>query len=651
MIDMSVNRVFLRGDRQFWLGMAFIVFVPTVFHVLFSQFGFNPTDDGFVLAGSRRILDGQVPHRDFISIRPAGSFFLHMLFVLLGGDYVLWVSRYFVWFQFTCIAWVWTVVVSDSLETFDSTMEKIALALITFCFSVHSLPIMAWHSFDALFFASIGIMLCHNRSRSNKKMIGFFLIGMSPLFRQNFTLLIPASILIFNVWRQKRYWFVAGLPIAFYIGYLAINGAVADAILQITSDHSLIDLFRIGVKPYVSNYGRAAWTLPGSYVMNYGVVPWAVIVGYLASYMAQGKFNRWPMIIGILMLFGILFCTARSLVIGGYINLGLPSFAIFFAIGGGLIYFIYKELNLWPKMIGILMLFGIPFFVARSLAWRTFCAKNLPSFAVFGAVVGALVYFIYKEQKVTPRIQSGALLLILAWSVSISLGYNTPAMALGPLILFLIGCGRSSCDLLAQEENKKNFHKSKMLHFLQYFSQKHVRTYIPIIIVSLLITTLIAFNVARKNSIYRDLSVSHLNYDLGEVLPGANLIRTNYNTYIFLKDLKVAKNIAKEKGKEYSIIPDLAANWIKSSQPNPLSIDWPSSWGELLRRPDLVNRVIRDLEAYRGRLIIIIQKYIANSLAWGFKPISDSDQKIVQYVHSNFNKIEETQFFELYEYL
>ena len=93
------------GMIDFFVGVAFVLLASTLSHLLFSQLGFNPTDDGFILAGSRRILDGQVPHRDFISIRTAGSHFIHAPFVLFGGDYVFWISRYFVWFQFACIAW------------------------------------------------------------------------------------------------------------------------------------------------------------------------------------------------------------------------------------------------------------------------------------------------------------------------------------------------------------------------------------------------------------------------------------------------------------------------------------------------------------------------------------------------------------------
>jgi len=112
-----------------------------------------------------------------------------------------------------------------------------------------------------------------------------------------------------------------------------------------------------------------------------------------------------------------------------------------------------------------------------------------------------------------------------------------------------------------------------------------------------------------------------------------------------LKDLQYAKSIAEENGKKYCIIPDMAANWAKDSQSNPLPSDWPNNYD--LGRKELQNKAIKVLEENRGIIIIIVQKYEARSLASGFTPLSD-DYVIVNYVRSNFEMMRETQYFELY---
>ena len=79
-----------------YFSIFFILTVSVVSHLLFSWIGFNPTDDGFILSLSRRIIDGQFPHRDFIFIRPALSPVIHVPFVYFGGEYTFWFSRLFV---------------------------------------------------------------------------------------------------------------------------------------------------------------------------------------------------------------------------------------------------------------------------------------------------------------------------------------------------------------------------------------------------------------------------------------------------------------------------------------------------------------------------------------------------------------------------
>jgi len=61
------------------------IIIAVLLAILFSQLnyveneGFNPTDEGVVLAQSWRIINGETPHQDFISIRPAASGYLHAI--------------------------------------------------------------------------------------------------------------------------------------------------------------------------------------------------------------------------------------------------------------------------------------------------------------------------------------------------------------------------------------------------------------------------------------------------------------------------------------------------------------------------------------------------------------------------------------------
>ena len=557
-------------------GVLFIFSVATIAHFLFSPLGFNPTDDGWVLAGSRRIIEGQIPHRDVISHMPTFSFFFHAPFILFGGNYVFFVSRYFVWIQFASIAWIWTLVIARSFKVFLTLVEKFAVALVVFSFSTHYFPIMAWYTIDGLFFVSLGILLCDKEFRW-AKMVGYVLIGTAPLCKQSFLPMIPIAIILFKDWRQLVFWITTSIPAAVYVIYLAIFGAIPDAILQLTT---YSDFVSIGISP----------------IVNKVIVPLGIIVGGLAAYMvAYNSFN------------------SRRRVTTTFLQ----------------------------RFFGILMLFGIIF----SAAWTLFIGlyRRTPSFGIFGAVIGVILYFIAKERKLTNYSRFGLLAVCVAWCTSLSLGYRFPTLGSGPLILFLMASVQFSFQLIGDDRVPDT---SKSLLIRRLSPTKNFQKFINALIILAVVASLVAFGIARTNYIYREQPASQLTYDLGDVLEGAKGVKTNNNTYSYFLDLQTAKNIVKENGKEYCILPDTAANWVKDSQSNPLSTDSTSFVD--FRNKELLERVICDLEEKRGIIIVIVQKYEARSLSEGFIP-PYKEYEIVNYVRSNFDKIEETQYFELYE--
>lgn len=208
--------------------------------------GFNPTDDGFNLAYSRRILEGQIPHRDFIAIRPVGTALLHLLVVWLGGEATFWWSRAVVWFEFACIAWAWVAIAGRMLHIVLPIWERMALGIIGFTLCAHTFPVIAWYTTDALLLTTIGLLLAL-RPSSAAKFTGYLLIGGAYLCKQSFLLLPLAGLFLLGDWRRARYWVAVALPGALYVSALAVLGALRDAFLQLTAQH---DLVTGGILPY-----------------------------------------------------------------------------------------------------------------------------------------------------------------------------------------------------------------------------------------------------------------------------------------------------------------------------------------------------------------------------------------------------------------
>ncbi|HZY57725.1 MAG TPA: hypothetical protein VFE09_08005, partial [Rubrobacteraceae bacterium] len=178
-------------DQKVLVSIAFLLIVPTLAHLLFSWRGFAPVDDGFTLAYSRRILEGQVPHRDFIIIRPFVSPLIHSPFVLLGDDYIYWISRFFVWFQFACISWAWVCAINRAFENPFGNGTKLFIALVSFASSVHYFGLTAWHTVDGLFLTSIGVWILVTRRHTANRVVGYMLIATAYLCKQSFLFIVP----------------------------------------------------------------------------------------------------------------------------------------------------------------------------------------------------------------------------------------------------------------------------------------------------------------------------------------------------------------------------------------------------------------------------------------------------------------------------
>ena len=541
------------NSRNVLASVAFLLVVPTLAHLLFSWRGFAPVDDGFTLAYSRRILEGQVPHRDFIIIRPFISPLLHTPFILFGGEYTYWVSRFFVWLQFACISWAWVCIVDRAFGNPFNNATKLFVALASFAASVHYFVLTAWHTVDGLFLASIGAWVLLTQQHKGARIFGYLLVAAAYLCKQSFLFVAPLTVLLLGDWREKKYWLTITLPAAGYCAYLLATGSLSEAVLQMASQTGFVST---GVVSYL-NYGTLLGVLAGScatFLLSTSSVP-------------MRRIERVPRYIGATLL------------------MAMPAF--FIAIG------------LYRGSLGII------------------------SFGIFGMVVGMVLYVVSSgAARDGDRTPVALIALLLAWSASLSVGYNFPALLLGPLFTILaafVYSVRGSLD----------------------------PRFLRVTLVVAGVAILLGFGVARPYYIYREQPSSELIRSLDGVLPGGRLIYTNQNTYDFMVDLNEATGDVSSRDRTYAIVPDVPGYWVQSQQTNPLPVDWPQPVE--LGSQHLIDRVTRDLEAERGEVVVIVQKVHAFYLADGFVPLDEDQYAVVRYVRENFEKTDETEFFELYE--
>ena len=218
-------------------------------HLLYSSYGLNPSDEGFVLAQARRLLDGQVPHRDFISIRPVFSAVLHMPEVAAGGGSLVMLSRFLVWLQVVVTAYLNIKTLARLMVAPLPERACLLLTALSVALGLHTFPLLAWHTLDGLFLMALGGALL-GRAGDGPRIAGCLALGAAALCKQNFAAALPLAALVFRL--RPRELAALALPVLIYPVIISALGGAADLRLQLTSQVSLFDNgFRRYLRPDV----------------------------------------------------------------------------------------------------------------------------------------------------------------------------------------------------------------------------------------------------------------------------------------------------------------------------------------------------------------------------------------------------------------
>ena len=216
-----------------------------------GRFGFNPSDQGFVLALSWRVLNGEIPHVDVISPRPLGSAYLHLIDFAVPAP--LFLASGFV----TDVEIIVATIACAALVTRVSPLRwgplltlLVAAAAVV---NLHTFPMMAWHTIDGIALTAVGWWLVDAGLRSGsagRRRTGLFLLGFAVMVKQSFMFAVPVGVLLLlfhpaEDWRGNlrsgRWWrrtvvdllCLGGFPLI-YVGLVTAAGGLVPMIEQVT---------------------------------------------------------------------------------------------------------------------------------------------------------------------------------------------------------------------------------------------------------------------------------------------------------------------------------------------------------------------------------------------------------------------------------
>ncbi|MDB5228593.1 MAG: hypothetical protein JWN78_2786 [Bacteroidota bacterium] len=501
----------------------FILLLTAICHLLFSRLGFNPTDEGFVLSASNRMLHGMIPHVDFSSVRPLGYAYLHIPELLISPKYFFLVSRFVFWLENVLIAFFWMRFVMKQTQVQISQRNFYLLVIATFIFNVHYFPCSVLHTIDGLLFCLIGLNIIS--SERKYAFAGFLFIGFAALCKQNYFIVLPVTLLLFN-----RKSFIGNsifgiLPVVVYVLFVSLNGGWNDLTTQLRGHNELWD---VGFKKYLFNYFFIAGLILGIAVRKL-------------------KINNVIYLIAITIILSGLLVSDHYHGNIGFIIPGILLVELFFTA---------KEINL-KKVIGIA--------------------------------------------------------LLLAWCVSVSVGYNTPA-------LFLGGCFSMLILILFSD----NLQKSNAVSFMSTMF------------------LLVIFYFVRTIHIYRDLPCLRLSHKLDGIVEGASGIRTNTNTFLVLKELDSLKHAVPN----LVVVPDFTACNILHSHQSKILTEWANKTE--IPNDKILDKVVSKIRS-DSTLIFAIPKYQTALLKDGFTEFSKHGMNypIIRFVKENYPLTTSTKYFEL----
>lgn len=236
------------------------IVIPLSYLVLYTPYGMDTTDFGYFYAYAWRILEGQIPYRDFSYIKPALPLYWHAFWLWLSpNDWEILAGKAGFLFTLLLASWLSALYIQKIFNLERLNLPLPLLASAAFVYSIHSFPHMPWHTADGVLFSSAALYL----AACAWPVPSGIMAGCAMLCKQSF-LLLPFAILLFLFYRFHKIkicvlfiiaW--AGVLLLFF-AWIWWNGAWDDFRAMTTGQLDIREALDAGIWIYL----RQNWTLP-----------------------------------------------------------------------------------------------------------------------------------------------------------------------------------------------------------------------------------------------------------------------------------------------------------------------------------------------------------------------------------------------------
>lgn len=179
---------------------SILFLLPFIYLFSFGRYGFEDSDSGFIVGMGWRILNGELPYRDFYYVRPPLSPYLSALYLYILPEYgQLFYIRFITYLMILLTAIMTTSILEKFYNFEELKLNKYLFSIISFFILTIGHVEFQWHTTDGIFFTIIGLWILTNY-KNNFGLV--FLAGvmfmLASLTKQNF-IIVPLISLIFSI--------------------------------------------------------------------------------------------------------------------------------------------------------------------------------------------------------------------------------------------------------------------------------------------------------------------------------------------------------------------------------------------------------------------------------------------------------------------
>ena len=552
--------------------ILFAVLVPLAYLALYAPYGIDTTDFGFFYGHPWRILQGEVPFRDFYYTKPPFSLYWHALWLWLTPDRVSVLggkAGFLVAMLGT--AWLGALFLRRAFDFTKLGLPLPLLATAAFVFGVHTFPAMPWHTSDGALFGSAALYAAISgafqglpRKAGPGGRCGDFCLGLvagllaacAVLVKQSFLFMPPATLLVALAFHSRLRAFGVALGTAGGMGaFFALMrgyGAWEAFRSQTASGFSLGEALDAGVFIYT---GQNLW-LPclaalafplGLLLHRRSGVTWGA-----SSPRPKGRAANLLALVQPVPLYFLLLAV-------WYVHAALtgPEW-----IGFG---------TSWPMLL--IVIGGV-----LTLLPRFFLAP----FAATLSPVSAASRLETALRGIAPSVALGAA-LTLSWSTGISGGYKAPAFFAAPQLLAAVllhlflwkKMTGKEAEAVGSAVQRGNSPSAAPLVWL------------------MLVCGLVMFRAGYERPYVfpiRDMPRSSLTQDAGSVFPRLGGVLTDAESMDILRELKALRA---KYGPNYKTLPAFPLAYLLTDDKPALSAEWLQDW-EINREVDKVYQELVD---------------------------------------------------------